>query len=148
VPGDAFAGPLALSEVGSATTPVEATAADEEEEKEEEDCVVGLAGLSQLPRLSRLELSDWPMQVRSDLEVPEPPPYTLTHSHAHTHWPSHVRSLCSRCMVWLFGGWVGYLWVGGLVGGWASVAGVGVCFSLPLPASLPPSLPLPLSIPL
>jgi hypothetical protein len=43
-----------------------------------------------LPRLSRLELSDWPIQVRSDLEVPEPTIHT--HTLARTHALVFTRS--------------------------------------------------------
>ena len=39
------------------------------EEGEEKDVVVRVAGLSRLPRLNSLQLSDWPLLIRSDLAV-------------------------------------------------------------------------------
>jgi hypothetical protein len=42
---------------------------EEEEEEEELNYAVLIGRLGQLPRLDSLELSDWPLQVRSDFEA-------------------------------------------------------------------------------
>jgi hypothetical protein len=101
VPGAASAGPqnpAGEEHVGEGVVSAEETCGGEEEaaaeveeaekheaEDEDEDKVVALAGLAQLPRLSRLELSDWPLLDYDDLEVHcnPPPPFAPPAPTAH-----------------------------------------------------------------
>ena len=107
MPGAASAGPqnpAGEEHVGEGVVSAEETCGGEEEaaaeveeaekheaEDEDEDKVVALAGLAQLPRLSRLELSDWPLLDYDDLEVHcNPPPLRPPCSHCTPSCPSHI----------------------------------------------------------
>ena len=127
MPGAASAGPqnpAGEEHVGEGVVSAEETCGGEEEaaaeveeaekheaEDEDEDKVVALAGLAQLPRLSRLELSDWPLLDYVYLEVhcnpppPPSPPLLPLHTLLSVPYRTRARKLYSHACRWVCSNW-------------------------------------------